>query len=89
MDLFSIKIEPEDDNQNFIEHEKQDIVNTNPDDISLRIKIEEEDESFTSDEEFSHTKPDSSFDVKIEFDEIIKPNYSFAEATSFNSKEKI
>ena len=82
MDFVSIKIETDDVNQNVVEHENQEIGDTNTDDISLEIKIEEETNSFTSVQDYSNTKPDSSFDVKIEIDDMIEPTDLFAEETS-------
>ena len=63
MDLLLIKIEPED--ENFGKKNQANVDPTN-DDVCFEIKIEEENVSLVPYVEYSHSRPDSLLDVKIE-----------------------
>jgi len=80
----SINIGPEDANFDLFGEEKHEFVDTNINyDISMKIKIEEDNNSLAPVEEVSDSQhqPDS-FDIKIELDEIILPTNLTTDATN-------
>ena len=86
MDSFSIKIEPDDENQNVVEqHKRREIVDTNTNDMSLEMKIEDENDYFV----YSHFQSDSSFEVKIEIDELTGSKIICHETSLENRNESL
>ena len=83
MDSFSIKIEPDDENQNVVEQHKRREINTN--DMSLEMKIEDENDYFV----YSHFQSDSSFEVKIEIDELTGSKIICHETSLENRNESL
>ena len=67
IDLVSVKIVPDDENEILVGNGNHEIVETNTDDISLQIKIEEDNDYFINDEQvpYSYFLSDS-FDIKVE-----------------------
>ena len=89
MDLISTKAETEDENQIVVRNESPEIVGTNTDDVSLEIKIEDESDPSepNGEETYSALKYDSSFEVKIEIDELVGPKSSSSEGTCHKTSQ--
>ena len=83
IDLVSVKIVPDDENEILVGNGNHEIVETNTDDISLQIKIEEDNDYFINDEQvpYSYFRSDS-FDIKVETNEEIGAKNLSPERTS-------
>ncbi|XP_066924098.1 zinc finger protein 107-like, partial [Clytia hemisphaerica] len=88
MNSVALKIGPEDANFDLFGEEKHEFIDSNTDDISLKIKIEEDNTSLAPAEEVSdyHFKSNSFFNIKIELDEIIPPTNLTADAANLQAE---